>query len=49
MATSSTNSNALLELVGPWLYKEFFGGDNEVGGPTAEVGLERQAVECELD
>lgn len=49
MATSSANTNALLELVGPELYEAFFGGDNEVGGATAEVGVERPAVECELD
>lgn len=49
MATSSANTNALLELVGPELYEAFFGGDNEVGGATVEVGLERPAVECELD
>ena len=49
MATSSTKSNTFLELVGSELYEEFFGDDNEVGRATAGVGLERQAVESELD
>ena len=48
MATTSTN-NPLLELVGPELYEAFFGDETEVGGATATAGVDREALDCELD